>query len=251
MARLQYAILMAKNGMKKNKDIPMDHGKLIMKKINHEAGMTLIEIMVSLVISSFVIAGIYGVYTIQQRSYTVQEQVAEMQQRLRSAFDLIERDIRMAGHNPADESVCANDKKIITAEKQKIIFNACNLDKDDNDGLYKDYEITVEFKKDVRELHLTRDKDMDGSNSMPIAYDVDDFLFTYLKKDLSATSDLKEIRYVRMAMLVRSTYPDQKHIDTLQYTLDSGHTWGPANDNYHRRLLVTTILVRNMAVSGK
>ncbi len=222
-----------------------------MKKMGQEFGMTFIEVMVSLVISSFVIAGIYGVYTIQQRSYTVQEQVAEMQQRIRSAFDFIGRDIRMAGHNPADESICASANKIITAEKQRIIFNSCNLDKDDTDGLYKDYEITVEFKKDARELHLTRDKDMGGSSSMPIAYDVDDFLFSYLDKNLSTTSDLKGIRYVRMAMLVRSTYPDQKHIDTLQYTLDSGHTWGPANDNYHRRMLVTTILVRNMAVSGK
>ncbi|MCW5213699.1 prepilin-type N-terminal cleavage/methylation domain-containing protein, partial [Desulfobulbus sp. TB] len=46
-----------------------------------ESGVTLVEIMVSMVIASFVFAGIYGVYTIQQRSYTVQEQVSEMQQK--------------------------------------------------------------------------------------------------------------------------------------------------------------------------
>ncbi|MGR0480905.1 MAG: PilW family protein [Candidatus Electronema sp. V4] len=216
-----------------------------MKRIQ-ESGMTLIEIMVSVAISSLIFSGIYGVYTIQQRSYTVQEQVTEMQQRIRSTVDFIGRDIRMAGHNPDHESACAGSEKIETAEKQKMVFNACNLDK--KDDTYKDYRITIEFKKDDRELHLTRDEDMDGASSMPIAFGVDDFLIRYLGKDLEVASSLKDIRYVQIAMLVRSTYPDKKYTDSIQYTLGSGHTWGPANDNYHRRLLITTIQVRNMAV---
>lgn len=212
-----------------------------------ESGMTLIELMVSMVISSLVVAGIYGVYTIQQRSYTVQEQVTEMQQRIRSAVDFISRDIRMAGYNPNDERACSENNKITKAEAREMVFNACNFD----DG--NDYKITIEFRKDEKELHLTRDEDMDGASSMPIAYGVDDFLFSYLDNKLDATSDLKKIRYVRIAMLVRSTYPDQKYTDTLEYTLGSGHTWGPADwkpgeEHYHRRLLITTIHVRNMVV---
>lgn len=214
-----------------------------MKKMQ-ESGMTLIELMVSMVISSFVVAGIYGVYTIQQKSYTVQEQVSEMQQRIRSALDFIARDIRMAGSNPADESACADGKKITEAGDKKIVFNACNLDGD------TDYEITIEFEETAKELRLTRDEDMDGAPYMPIAYGVDDFLFTYLDNNLNVTSDLKKIRYVRIAMLVRSTYPDRNHTDSITYTLDkdSNYTFGPKNDNYHRRLLINTIQVRNMAV---
>ncbi|MCW5206257.1 PilW family protein, partial [Desulfobulbus sp. F5] len=160
--------------------------------------------------------------------------------------DFLGRDIRMVGYNPDYESACAWGSKIITAEDNKMVFNACNLDKKGSD--YKDYKITIEFKKDEKELHLTRDEDMNGASSMPIAYGVDDFLIKYLNKNLATTSSLKEIRYVQIAILVRSTYPDQKYTDSIQHTLDIGHTWGPANDNYHRRLLITTIQLRNMAV---
>ncbi|MFZ3089484.1 MAG: PilW family protein [Nitrospirota bacterium] len=67
-----------------------------MKKIN-DKGFTLIEILVSLAILGIVLAGIYSVYTMQHKSYIVQEQVANMQQNERVALQMITRDIRMAG----------------------------------------------------------------------------------------------------------------------------------------------------------
>ena len=44
---------------------------------NKNKGFTLIEILVSLAILGIVLAGIYSVYTMQHKSYIVQEQVAE------------------------------------------------------------------------------------------------------------------------------------------------------------------------------
>lgn len=67
-----------------------------MKGINNK-GFTLIEILVSLAILGIVLAGIYSVYTMQHKSYIVQEQVAEMQQSERAALQMITRDIRLAG----------------------------------------------------------------------------------------------------------------------------------------------------------
>lgn len=67
-----------------------------MKRIKNN-GFTLIEILVSLAILGIVLAGIYSVYTMQHKSYIVQEQVAEMQQNERIALQMITRDIRMAG----------------------------------------------------------------------------------------------------------------------------------------------------------
>jgi len=60
-------------------------------------GMSLIELMVGLVICAVVVAGIYRLFTAQSKAYNVQDQVAEVQQSIRSAMEIILRDLRMAG----------------------------------------------------------------------------------------------------------------------------------------------------------
>ena len=60
-------------------------------------GMTLIELLVALVICGMVVAGIYRVFVAQSKAYTVQDQVVEVQQSVRSAMEILLRDLRMAG----------------------------------------------------------------------------------------------------------------------------------------------------------
>lgn len=60
-------------------------------------GVTLIELMIVLVIAAVLVAGIYSLFINQQRSYSVQDQVAGVQQDARVALDIMARDIRMAG----------------------------------------------------------------------------------------------------------------------------------------------------------
>ncbi|HJX04049.1 MAG TPA: prepilin-type N-terminal cleavage/methylation domain-containing protein, partial [Dehalococcoidia bacterium] len=66
-------------------------------KKEKEEGVTLIELMIVLVIAAILVAGIYSLFITQQRSYTVQDQVAGAQQDARAALTLMARDIRMAG----------------------------------------------------------------------------------------------------------------------------------------------------------
>ncbi len=63
-------------------------------------GFTLIELMIAIVISSFIVTAVYAANTTQQRTYHAQEQVAEMQQNLRAAMSFITSEIRMAGYDP-------------------------------------------------------------------------------------------------------------------------------------------------------
>lgn len=66
-----------------------------MKK--RESGITLIELLVALVIFSLVIAGTYRLFMAQSRAYTVQERVVDTQQSIRSAMEILLRDLRMTG----------------------------------------------------------------------------------------------------------------------------------------------------------
>jgi prepilin-type N-terminal cleavage/methylation domain-containing protein len=63
----------------------------------NKRGITLIELLVVLVISGIVIGGVYRVFITQTKAYTVQDQVVEVQQDIRSAMEIVARDLRMAG----------------------------------------------------------------------------------------------------------------------------------------------------------
>ncbi len=63
----------------------------------NKKGITLIELMVALVICGIVIGAIYRLFVTQSRAYTVQDQVAEVQQSVRTAMEILVRDLRMVG----------------------------------------------------------------------------------------------------------------------------------------------------------
>jgi prepilin-type N-terminal cleavage/methylation domain-containing protein len=67
----------------------------VFKKKN---GLTLIELLIALVLSSILITVLYQIFINQQKTYTAQDQVADLQQNIRVAIDQMTREIRMAGY---------------------------------------------------------------------------------------------------------------------------------------------------------
>jgi len=63
-----------------------------------KTGVTLIELLIALVLSSILTAALYRVFIDQEETYTVQDQLAEMQQNVRVAMGQMTREIRMAGY---------------------------------------------------------------------------------------------------------------------------------------------------------
>jgi prepilin-type N-terminal cleavage/methylation domain-containing protein len=68
-----------------------------MNTFKESRGVTLIELMVALVISAVLIAALYRTFIGQQKTYTVQEQVVDMQQNARVAVSRLIRNVRLAG----------------------------------------------------------------------------------------------------------------------------------------------------------
>ena len=65
---------------------------------HREAGLSLIELMVALVIGLFLIAGAVSVYQQARNAYRTTEAVARVQETARYAFDVLEPEIRMASY---------------------------------------------------------------------------------------------------------------------------------------------------------
>jgi prepilin-type N-terminal cleavage/methylation domain-containing protein len=61
-------------------------------------GLTLIELLIALALSSILIAALYRVFISQHKTYGIQDQVADMQQNVRIAIGQMTREIRMAGY---------------------------------------------------------------------------------------------------------------------------------------------------------
>ena len=266
--------------------------------LKSDGGFTFIEMMVAMVIASFVFAGIYGVYTIQQRSYTVQEQVSEMQQRLRAAVGFMTGEMRMAGYdppneypdpNPYDSGVC-DDASILTASANLLSFEFCRVsDVKDTDGAFKTpreytsvvinptYSVDYDYKikgEDPCNLLVQRGT----GTAIPLAEGIEAVEFLYLAQDgETPVTDPADTRTIKISILARSTYPDRKYVDTTVYVPASARPpftstaiWDingggagtgnpPSSDpdgcddpddrcHYHRRLLITTIKLRNMGL---
>jgi len=92
--------------------------------LNH-SGYSLVELLIAMVVSAIVLTGIYSVFRAQQNSYVGNSQSVTLQQNLRAALYLMEREIRLAGYHRTGGS-CAT---IIGARLGEIRFT---WDDDDN-----------------------------------------------------------------------------------------------------------------------
>lgn len=68
------------------------------RKLKREAGMTLIEILIALLITGILTAAMFRIYMNQHESWMIQDSIIEMQQNARAAIDELTRQMRMIGY---------------------------------------------------------------------------------------------------------------------------------------------------------
>jgi len=238
-------------------------------------GFTLIELLITLAISGIIMTGVYTAFKSQQDSYLAQEQVAEMQQNIRAALDIMVREVRMAGFDPGREA----DATITTATVGRFGFtqdiagaepdgidNDGDGTTDETDGSEPDYSdgdtgdanetVTYGFAAgDDSEPNgivdgntvasLGRDT---GGGFQPIAENIQAIEFNYLDEGGNATATLTDVRSVEISILARTFRPDRNYTNNNSYTTPGGQTWGPYNDNFRRRFQTITVKCRNMGI---
>jgi type IV pilus assembly protein PilW len=255
-------------------------------KGNLRSGFTLTELLVAMAITGVVMAAVFKIYTTQQDSYVLQEQVAEMQQNGRTAKYVMTREIRMLGYDPTGLAGAG----FISAGGNIIHFT---MDITDEDG-------TITVPGDDITYSVSADKELmrnDGANNQPVvenveavgfayAFDADDDgsidtsaggnimwaidsdvtdadsrLDKYLDTnddgiisidddaagaDLATPVPLDKIRAVRMWILARTGREDKAFADTTTYVVADQRV--NANDGSRHHLLTTTVKCRNMAL---
>lgn len=249
-------------------------------------GFSLVELLVAMAISLIVMAAVFKVYTTQQDSYLLQEQIAEVQQNARTAKYIMIREIRMAGYDPIGtanagfESAAADSVSFtmdITAEDGFITLPGDRITYKIEDEILKRDEGSNQFLGVVENIEAIGfayafDADSDGSidtgagGNIIWAIDSDqmdgiDQLDKYLDTnddgiisvdddaagaDLTTPVPLDRIRAVRMWILAKTGREDKNYSDTSIYVLANQRV--NSNDGNRRFLVTTTIKCRNMAL---
>jgi type IV pilus assembly protein PilW len=207
------------------------------------SGFTLIEVLVAIAISGILMVGVYSSYFSQQKSYTAQEQVTSLQQNLRAAMYLMEKEIRMAACDPTGNAGAA----IINAGENTLQFSEDISDvpgTGDPDGLLQPRE-NITYALDVGNRCLTRDN---GGGAQTIAENIEAINFVYLDADGNETATIAEIRAVQIAILARADKSDPGYARTETFNNLQGDTLGTYTDNYRRKLLTAQVKCRNLGL---
>lgn len=97
------------------------------KKINSIAGITLIEILIGVVISTVMMAAMYTSYNVVNSTYSQVTDTARISQTGRDVVGMIIRDIRMAGYKYFNDNIQTdNTEHIPILITQKDISNPCD-----------------------------------------------------------------------------------------------------------------------------
>ncbi len=226
-------------------------------------GFTLIELMIAMAISAVLMAAIFSVHNAQQKTYTAQQQVAEMQQNLRAALWIMTGELRMAGY---DQSGSAKDSScnigatgtsiapgIASLNAGRIDFsmdlNGDNDCADERENLSY-YVSTVDGIPSIIRIDYSIDTDEDIDNV--IAENFDEIRFRYLNSAKMEATKVEDISSIQLSVLARSGEVDRHFANNMKYIPasdnDEKYQWGPYEDNYRRRLMITNITCRNLKI---
>ena len=129
----------------------------------HQLGLSLVEVLVALVISLFLLTGIVQVYLSNRVAYTFSEAISRAQENGRFALDTMTQDLRGAGYfgcaifDPNDTSTLVNNLDPAGTGYSAAIYDFVNegmIEGTENDGLNGSDSVTIRgAKTDQVTLH--------------------------------------------------------------------------------------------------
>jgi type IV pilus assembly protein PilW len=187
-------------------------------------GFSLVELLVAMTVGLVVLGGVYGVSAIQNKTFSKQEMIAEMQQNTRAAMDMMSREIRMAGYDPCSVNSDSNNYNNffgVTVNSTQLQIKA-DLDSSGTiTSAIRDNPENIVYAFDAANKKITRNF---GTGAESFAENVDSFTFAYLDGSGNVTSSSADVRQIRITIIGRTAKPDPAYADNggyRTYTLTS------------------------------
>lgn len=210
-----------------------------MRRIANQGGFSLIELVITMVISLFVATTVWDIFTIHYKKYQVQTAVLDAQQNAASSIDMMVRELRMTGYDPTGtafngEKLLSDGtppKRIIEAAEKKIHFLAdINGDGNFNDEDDENEDITYELREG--ETTLRRRSRRGGQ---PLGENIEALHIIYFDKEGRVIpmpiSDTNRVRTIEIYIRSRTERPDP------DFRFDNG---------FRKREIRSSIFLRNL-----
>lgn len=178
-------------------------------QLGKSAGFTLIELMVAMGVAMVMLAAVTTTFISQTKIYNAQEQINEMQQSARAAMDLITRELKMAGYNPAGASFTG----VVYSATQLRIQADLNGDGTISTNSTANEQVTYAYDSGAQRITRT----VGNGSAQTVAGNVTSFTFTYLDSAGASTTNPTSIRQVSVSITTRTAKPDPN------YNADAGH----------------------------
>ena len=165
-----------------------------------KSGFTMVELLVVLAVSSIVFTLIYQAYRAQLKSHTTQQELVEMQQNLRAALYLMEREIRMAGYAPeGDPDVVLGGDAFKTIQISNMEFVMDSTSDEDTADLGEKIQYTIDGSGNL--VRVSSDGGGGWRTDILIAaVDINSLEFVYMDADGADTLDPAAIRTVEIIL---------------------------------------------------
>ena len=256
--------------------------------IKNQFGFTVTEVMLAVISSTVLMAGLYQIFHSHQYNYIAQGDAIELQQNLRAGIYLMTKDIRFARYSPMYKDANFEFGFTSNLDSYNIFSDTQDTDIDyttefDRIAFYIDKDGDGEFDLDIDPDDTNDDYD-DGEEGEFVAYrlkgnslqrfnsekflesnfvvedgwqtiatNVDALNFVFIDNAGVPTTNHILARSVQISLLVRSSKPDHEYTNTTLYENYQGdeicnHC---SNDHYRRRLIRTTVRIRNADIRSE
>jgi prepilin-type N-terminal cleavage/methylation domain-containing protein len=207
-----------------------------------QSGFTIVELMVSILLTAIIMGAIYSVYRVQTHSAKVQESRLEAQEYARSVLDMMVREIRNAAYNPlsvTNGTNCAGGSAgtpgVITATSSSLRFTYdfhVTAGGGNPDGLCDgpNEDITYQFQAPgpqncptgFGDITRTAKNDSGTTSTESLTNcNVTSLSLSYFRQDGSPPTGLTDIQRVLISITVKSLKPDAEFGGQLTVTMTS------------------------------
>src|SRR5690606_20380365 len=79
----------------------------------HQAGFSLVELMVALTLGLIIVGGVISIFVTNQQAFRTTEALSRLQENARISFELMAREVRQSGGNPCGTPLVVNVLKTV------------------------------------------------------------------------------------------------------------------------------------------